>query len=109
VPIYEYQCRSCGNQIEVLQKMSEDPLVTCEECGADELRKLISKAAFRLKGTGWYETDFKGSNKASQNERAGESKSESKESTSNSESKDSSSSKKEDKSSSGTKSESKAA
>jgi putative FmdB family regulatory protein len=59
MPIYEYVCESCGHHLEALQKISEDPLVYCPECGADALRKKVSAAAFRLKGTGWYETDFK--------------------------------------------------
>jgi putative FmdB family regulatory protein len=59
VPIYEYKCDLCGHTMEKLQKISEDPLKTCPECGGDGLRKLVSAAAFKLKGTGWYETDFK--------------------------------------------------
>lgn len=64
MPIYEYQCRSCGNQFEILQKMNDEPLVDCGECGAADLQKLISAVAFRLKGTGWYETDFKNGSQA---------------------------------------------
>ena len=59
MPIYEYRCGACQHQLEALQKISDDPLSTCPECGADELSKLVSAAAFRLKGGGWYETDFK--------------------------------------------------
>jgi putative FmdB family regulatory protein len=59
MPIYEYQCANCGHQLEKLQKMSDDPLTTCPECGQDTLTKLVSAAGFRLKGGGWYETDFK--------------------------------------------------
>jgi len=65
VPIYEYQCKACGNEHEAIQKMSADPLVDCPKCNKPELRKKISAAGFRLKGTGWYETDFKGSGKKS--------------------------------------------
>ncbi len=61
MPIYEYQCQACHHQLEALQKMSDDPLVDCPECGAAALRKKVSAAAFRLKGGGWYETDFKSS------------------------------------------------
>lgn len=61
MPIYEYACAACGKRHEILQKMSEEPLTVCPDCGAHELRKLVSKAGFRLKGTGWYETDFKDS------------------------------------------------
>ena len=63
MPIYEYLCQSCGHHLEALQKMSEDPLVYCPECGEESLKKKVSAAAFRLKGSGWYETDFKDSGK----------------------------------------------
>ena len=63
MPIYEYQCQKCGNELEALQKISDAPLTDCPECGAQELQKKISAAAFRLKGGGWYETDFKNSGK----------------------------------------------
>jgi len=63
MPIYEYQCQACGHDLEVIQKMSDDALTDCPECGKPELKKLISAAGFQLKGSGWYETDFKGSSK----------------------------------------------
>jgi putative FmdB family regulatory protein len=59
MPIYEYQCESCSHRLEKLQKMSDAPLSDCPECGQSTLKKLVSAAAFRLKGGGWYETDFK--------------------------------------------------
>jgi putative FmdB family regulatory protein len=59
MPIYEYQCESCGHALEKLQRISDDPLKECPECGKAELRRLVSAAGFRLKGAGWYETDFK--------------------------------------------------
>ncbi len=59
MPIYEYKCDECDHRLEKLQKISDDPAKTCPECGKDSLRKLVSAAAFKLKGTGWYETDFK--------------------------------------------------
>jgi len=59
MPIYEYQCRACDHRLEKLQKISDPPLTTCPECGEDTLAKLVSAAGFRLKGGGWYETDFK--------------------------------------------------
>ncbi len=65
MPIYEYQCQACGNEHEALQKMSDKPLIICPACGEAELKKKISAAGFRLKGSGWYETDFKGSPKKS--------------------------------------------
>ena len=59
MPIYEYRCENCGHEMEAIQKISEAPLVDCPACGAARLRKKISRVAFRLKGNGWYETDFK--------------------------------------------------
>ena len=63
MPIYEYQCQACQHELEALQKMSDQPLVDCPECGKATLKKKVSAAAFRLKGGGWYETDFKTGNK----------------------------------------------
>ena len=63
MPFYEYSCESCGHELEALQRLSAEPLVDCPACGAAALRKKVSAAAFRLKGTGWYETDFKDSGK----------------------------------------------
>ncbi len=59
MPIYEYRCEGCGFLLEALQKMSAAPLVRCPECGEDLLRKQLTAAGFQLKGSGWYETDFK--------------------------------------------------
>ncbi len=59
MPIYEYQCTNCAHKIEVLQKFSDEPLKDCPECKRQDMKKLISAASFRLKGEGWYETDFK--------------------------------------------------
>lgn len=59
MPIYEYTCGDCGNTVEYLQKISEAPKTRCEVCQKDSLKKQISAAGFRLKGSGWYETDFK--------------------------------------------------
>ena len=59
MPIYAYRCESCGHEAEVLQKISEVPLVDCPECGKTGMKKLISAAGFQLKGSGWYATDFK--------------------------------------------------
>jgi putative FmdB family regulatory protein len=63
MPLYEYRCDACEHEFEALQKMSDEPLTECPQCGANELRKLVSAAGFRLKGEGWYETDFKSGNK----------------------------------------------
>ena len=62
MPIYEYGCKSCGHALDALQKISDDPLVDCPECGEPALKRLISAPRFRLKGEGWYETDFKTEN-----------------------------------------------
>ena len=59
MPIYEYRCGACGHELEAMQKMSDEPLRDCPACGQAQLTKLISAAGFRLKGSGWYETDFK--------------------------------------------------
>jgi len=59
MPIYEYRCDSCGHETEIMHKMSETPSPTCPGCGEEALKKQISAAGFRLKGSGWYETDFK--------------------------------------------------
>lgn len=63
MPIYEYACTSCGAECEVLQRLSEDPERVCPSCGAETLVKQVSAAGFRLKGSGWYETDFKSDGK----------------------------------------------
>lgn len=63
MPIYEYRCESCGHELEAIQKISAAPLTDCPECGKPGLKKMISAAGFRLKGSGWYETDFKAGKK----------------------------------------------
>ena len=62
MPIYEYKCQNCGHYFEILQRISEEPLSTCPECKKNALKKLVSAPNFRLKGKGWYETDFKKDN-----------------------------------------------
>jgi len=62
MPIYEYACKNCGHTLDALQKMSDDPLRDCPECAEPQLKRLISAPRFRLKGQGWYETDFKKDN-----------------------------------------------
>jgi len=59
MPIYEYRCDACGHELEALQKINDPRLTGCPECDSDSLRRLISRPSFRLKGSGWYETDFK--------------------------------------------------
>jgi putative FmdB family regulatory protein len=63
MPIYEYECRQCGHTFDELQKISDAQLTDCPACGESSLRKLISAPNFRLKGEGWYETDFKKDNR----------------------------------------------
>lgn len=63
MPIYEYQCQACQHELEALQKVSDPLLVDCPQCKQPELQKKVSAAGFRLKGGGWYETDFKSGNR----------------------------------------------
>jgi putative FmdB family regulatory protein len=67
MPIYEYRCSACGHHLEALQKMSESPLRKCPECGKSQLKRLVSASQFRLKGSGWYETDFKNKGETKRN------------------------------------------
>jgi len=60
MPFYEYQCKNCGHDLEAMQKISDPPLKKCPHCGKPQLKRLMSAPVFRLKGGGWYETDFKG-------------------------------------------------
>ena len=77
MPIYEYECKVCGHKLEKLQKISDEPLKDCPACEEPGLYKLVSAVAFRLKGGGWYETDFKDEksrkNVAKEDEKAAES------------------------------------
>jgi putative FmdB family regulatory protein len=63
MPLYDYQCSACGHEMEALQKMSDAPLTDCPACHTASLKKKVTAAAFRLSGSGWYETDFKKDNK----------------------------------------------
>ncbi len=63
MPIYEYRCKNCSHDLEILQKISDSPLTDCTNCGKNTLEKVISSTQFQLKGTGWYVTDFKDSGK----------------------------------------------
>jgi putative FmdB family regulatory protein len=63
MPIYEYACKACGFEKEVLQKISDAALTSCPSCHEASFVKRISAAGFRLSGTGWYETDFKTGNR----------------------------------------------
>lgn len=98
MPIYEFLCQACGNEIEVLQKISDPHPTDCEVCGKAEMKKKVTAAAFRLSGAGWYETDFKeGDKKKNLTETPADNKDSKTETKSDSESK--SSDKKTDKSS----------
>jgi putative FmdB family regulatory protein len=77
MPFYEYQCPHCGYDEEVLQKITDKPLTKCPNCGKKGLKKLMSAPVFRLKGSGWYETDFK-SDKENKRNLAGAEKEEAK-------------------------------
>jgi len=66
MPVYEYQCQSCGAHLERMQRFSDPLLTTCPQCGG-ELKKLLSLSSFQLKGSGWYVTDYKGKNPANGN------------------------------------------
>ncbi len=76
MPIYEYRCERCGHELEKLQRSDEPPITECPACHQQALKKLVSAAGFRLKGQGWYETDFKhsGRKKAEQDTKQGDKK-----------------------------------
>ena len=67
MPFYEYECQACKYYTEVMQKISDAPLTKCPSCGKRKLNKLVSAPVFRLKGGGWYETDFKGDSENKRN------------------------------------------
>ena len=67
MPIYEYRCAACGHELDALQKLSDGPLKKCPECGKSKLQRLMSAPSFRLKGAGWYETDFKNDSEKKRN------------------------------------------
>ncbi len=67
MPFYEYECQSCKYYAEVMQKISDAPLTRCPSCGKRALKKLVSVPVFRLKGAGWYETDFKSDKETKRN------------------------------------------
>jgi putative FmdB family regulatory protein len=67
MPVYEYECQACKYYTEVMQKITDAPLIKCPSCGKRRLKKLVSAPAFRLKGEGWYETDFKSDKEARRN------------------------------------------
>jgi putative FmdB family regulatory protein len=58
MPLYEYQCHTCGQRFELIQKFSDPPVAQCPSCGADTVEKQISSPAIQFKGSGWYVTDY---------------------------------------------------
>lgn len=58
MPIYEYKCTSCGNQLEIMQKISDEPINECPRCNQPKLEKQWSLSGFQFKGSGWYITDY---------------------------------------------------
>ena len=86
MPIYEYQCKSCNERHEIIQRISDDPLTHCPKCGG-EMKKLISSPAIQFKGSGFYKTDYASSSSSSaksaesKGDAKGESKSETKSET----------------------------
>ena len=81
MPIYAYECGACGATHDILQKMSEGRKRKCPSCGELRLRKMVTAAAFHLKGTGWYVTDFRDKDKKKEPEAGAESKKQGGEST----------------------------
>jgi|SRR5271166_1149162 len=67
MPFYEYQCKQCGHLLEAMQKVNDAPLKKCPDCGKPTLQRLMSAPVFRLKGAGWYETDFKSDQEGKRN------------------------------------------
>jgi putative FmdB family regulatory protein len=72
MPIYDYQCTSCGHKAEVMRKISAASVEACPECGKETFAKQVSAPSFQLTGSGWYATDFKGGNSAKKTEPATE-------------------------------------
>ncbi len=76
MPIYEYKCLECGNSLEKMQKVSDEPLTVCEKCGG-KLEKQWSLSGFQFKGAGWYVTDYAGKKADTTTEKKSEKSSES--------------------------------
>lgn len=74
MPIYEYECPSCGHRMEAIQQLGAPALTDCPACAKTDLRRLVSASGFRLKGSGWYATDFKDKGKPTTAESDGETK-----------------------------------
>ena len=72
MPFYEYECSNCKFYVEALQKISDPPIRKCPSCKKQTMKRLVSAPVFRLKGGGWYETDFKSDQEGKRNLAAGE-------------------------------------
>ena len=72
MPFYEYECSNCKFYVEALQKISDPPIKKCPSCKKQTMKRLVSAPVFRLKGGGWYETDFKSDQEGKRNLAAGE-------------------------------------
>ena len=70
MPIYDFQCTSCGHQSELMRKMSESNTTTCPQCKAEAFTKMLSAPSFQLNGTGWYATDFKNTSSKSTSDKS---------------------------------------
>ena len=81
MPIYGYLCQACGHEFELMQKMSDPAPSVCPACGKPEVRKQLSAAGFKLKGSGWYATDFKGGDKKTSDKKDTDKKSSDKDSS----------------------------
>ena len=78
MPIYEYKCHNCGNKLEAMQKISDEPLKICPRCHEAKLEKQISLSGFQFKGSGWYVSDYTNRGTESKTETSGETKTEAK-------------------------------
>jgi putative FmdB family regulatory protein len=72
VPTYEYRCKACGHELEIVQRFSDDALTRCESCGADQLRKVFGSVGISFKGSGFYKNDSRGKSSSTTPSTAGE-------------------------------------
>jgi putative FmdB family regulatory protein len=91
VPTYEYRCKACGHELEIVQKFTDDALTRCESCGADQLRKVFGSVGISFKGSGFYKNDSRGKSSSTTASTAGDKASTSSDSTGSSSSDSSSS------------------
>ena len=91
MPTYEYRCKACGHELEIVQKFTDDALTRCESCGADQLRKVFGSVGISFKGSGFYKNDSRGKSSSTTSSTAGDKATSSSDSTSSSSSDSSSS------------------